>query len=670
MRKKVRSSIGKWLSGKPPEIEGPHERDGQHHRHPWWKVMCLTGVDYFSTLGYQPGIAFLAAQFLSPVATVILVLLTLVGAFPVYAQVAKDSPRGEGSIAMLEALLSRWKGKLFVLVLLGFVATDFIITITLSAADASAHVLQNPFVENRLSFLEHPVAITLILIALLGAVFIKGFKEAIGLAVVLVVVYLALNVVVIGVGAYQIFERPELFSNWQTAVLATKTSNGMSGFVAILALSLLVFPRLALGLSGFETGVAVMPLIQNPGRIESTRKLLLTAAVIMSFMLIASSLVTSMLIAPDKYCPRIDCSQVVPQDEAPTICGCALGEISAGTVKSAGEANGRALSFIAHEYLGEYFGTIYDISTILILWFAGASAMAGLLNIVPRYLPRYGMAPEWARAVRPLVIVFTAICFAVTIVFNADVDAQGGAYATGVLVLMSSAAVAVSLSAWRRKTVWRYAFICISAVFVYTTITNMVERPDGIKIATIFILFIVFVSFISRSLRSTEVRIVRIELDETAEQFLDNLEHGSEIRVVTNRRETGDIVEYRFKEHEKRVDNHIPAGDPVIFFEVDAGDASEFVGRIKVRGYDIGGYKVLRTEAPAVPNAIAGFLLYLRNKTGRIPHVYFAWSEGNPLVYLARYVLFGEGDTAPVTREILRQAEPDPELRPNVHVGG
>jgi hypothetical protein len=342
----------------------------------------------------------------------------------------------------------------------------------------------------------------------------------------------------------------------------------------------------------------------------------------------------------------------------------------AGTIKSAGDANGRALSFIAHEYLGEYFGTIYDISTILILWFAGASAMAGLLNIVPRYLPRYGMAPEWARAVRPLVIVFTAICFTVTIVFDANVDAQGGAYATGVLVLMSSAAVAVSMAAWRRRSVWRYAFVFISIVFIYTTITNMVERPDGLKIASIFILVIISVSFISRSLRSTEVRIVRVELDDTAQAFIKSLGQGGDIRVITNRRETGDIVEYRFKEHEKRLDNHIPADDPVIFFEVDAGDASEFVGGVKVRGLDIGGYKVLRTEAPAIPNAIAGFLLYLRNTTGKIPHVYFAWSEGNPLMYLARYVLFGEGDTAPVTREILRQAEPDPELRPNVHVGG
>jgi hypothetical protein len=306
----------------------------------------------------------------------------------------------------------------------------------------------------------------------------------------------------------------------------------------------------------------------------------------------------------------------------------------------------------------------------MILWFAGASAMAGLLNIVPRYLPRYGMAPEWSRATRPLVLVFTSICFAVTWVFEADVDAQGGAYATGVLVLMSSAAIAVSLSARRRRSKWTLAFWLISAVFIYTTVANVIERPDGIKIASMFIFAIIAASFISRAMRSTELRIDNIELDEAAQAFIDELNDEGEIRVVTNRRETGDMTEYRFKELEKRVDNHIPSSDPIIFYEIETGDASEFKGRLLIRGVDVDGYKILRTQAPAVPNAIAAFLLYLRDKTGKIPHVYFGWSEGNPIMYLARYILFGEGDTAPVTREILRQAEDDPEMRPNVHVGG
>ena len=460
--------------------------------------MCLTGVDYFSTLGYQPGIAFLAAGILSPVATFILVLLTLFGALPIYAMVAKESPHGEGSIAMLEQLLSRWKGKLFVLVLLGFVATDFVITITLSAADATAHILENPFVHGTLPFLEHPVIVTLVLVSLLGVVFLKGFKEAIGIAVVLVAIFLLLNVITIGRGIYEVAIHHDLLANWRTALFATKTSGGMGGIVAIVGISLLVFPRLALGLSGFETGVAVMPLVKSPNRIENTRKMLMTAAFIMSFMLIASSFITSVLIPAQEFCPRINCASAVDRvkaAESVVSCSCSAEEIVAGSVHEPGKANGRALAFIAHKYFGEAYGTLYDLSTILILWFAGASAMAGLLNIVPRYLPRYGMAPEWSRATRPLVLVFITICFAVTIIFDADVDAQGGAYATGVLVLMSSAAIAVTISASRVHNKWRYAYGAIGLVFIYTTIANIFERPDGIKIASFFIFAIIAASF-------------------------------------------------------------------------------------------------------------------------------------------------------------------------------
>lgn len=654
-------------------MEGPAEPEGRHHQHSWWKVMCLTGVDYFSTLGYQPGIAFIAAGALSPIATLVLVLLTLFGALPIYGRVAKESPHGEGSIAMLESLLSRWKGKLFVLVLLGFVATDFVITITLSAADATAHVLENPFVHKSLPFLDHPIIVTFALISVLGIIFLRGFKEAIGIAVVLVGIYLLLNVIVIGAGVYEVTIHPTLLSNWREAVFESKMSFGgnfkIAGYAGIILLSITSFPKLALGLSGFETGVAVMPLVKRPNRIGNTRKLLMTAALIMSVLLIASSFATSVLIPREEFCPRVDCGSEFAH-EAPAYCACTADQSAAGTVREPGKANGRALAYIAHKYTNEWFGTLYDLSTILILWFAGASAMAGLLNIVPRYLPRYGMAPEWSRATRPLTIVFTAICFVVTWVFEANVDAQGGAYATGVLVLMSSAAIAVSLSARRRKSRWTLAYWVIAAVFVYTTIANVIERPDGIKIASLFIFAIIAASFISRAMRSTELRIDKIELDDAAKDFISELSDEGEIRVVTNRRETGDLTEYRFKEHEKRVDNHIPSSDPIVFYEIETGDASEFKGKLFIRGIDVDGYKVLRTQAPAVPNAIAAFLLYLRDETGKIPHVYFGWSEGNPIMYLARYILFGEGDTAPVTREILRQAEADPELRPNVHVGG
>lgn len=469
---------------------------GQHIdeklQHTWWQVMCLTGVDYFSTLGYQPGIAALAAGVLSPLATLILILVTLFGALPIYKQVAKLSPNGEGSLAMLEHLLPGWSGKLFVLLMLGFVSTDFIITITLSAADATTHLIQNPLMPAALQ--SHLISITLMLIALLGAIFLRGFQEAVGIAVILVATYLLLNVVVIGVGAYQIWQQPNVIGQWQTAL--TTSHGNLSGAVG---LSLLLFPKLALGLSGFETGVAVMPLIKGStqdrngrpyGRIGNTHKLLTASAVIMSFFLLTSSFETTLL-------------------------------IPAYAFETGGTANGRALAYMAHTYLGNAFGTLYDLSTIAILWFAGASAMAGLLNIVPRYLPRYGMAPDWARATRPLVFVYSAIAFIVTLWFQADVEAQGGAYATGVLVLMSSAAFAVTLAARRRGEKLRtVAFCSITLVFFYTTVANVIERPDGIRIAAFFIGFIVVISLVSRIWRSTELRVSSVVLDEVAQRFV------------------------------------------------------------------------------------------------------------------------------------------------------
>ena len=278
------------------------------------------------------------------------------------------------------------------------------------------------------------------------------------------------------------------------------------------------------------------------------------------------------------------------------------------------------------------------------------------------------MAPEWARATRPLVLVYTAIAFAVTILFQADVDAQGGAYATGVLVLMSSAAIAVTLSMWRKG--WgRWVFLLITLVFAYTTIVNVIERPEGVKIASFFIGSIILTSFVSRVLRTTELRVERIQLDETAQALIDEVSRGT-IRIVANQRDHGDVIEYKVEGKEKREHHYIPPDEPILFFEVTICDPSDFADVLTVKGINIDGHRVLRAESPAVPNAIAAFLLYLRDQTGKIPHVYFDWTEGNPFTYLLKYIAFGEGYTAPVTHEVLRQAEPDPERRPAVHVGG
>jgi len=334
-----------------------------------------------------------------------------------------------------------------------------------------------------------------------------------------------------------------------------------------------------------------------------------------------------------------------------------------------GQASGRALAYLAHQYLGNGFGTAYDLSTIGILWFAGASAMAGLLNIVPRYLPRYGMAPEWTRAVRPLALSFTAVAFAITVIFGADVEAQAGAYATGVLVLMSSAAVAVTLSARRRgRRPAMLAFGLITLVFAYTTIANIFERPEGIKIASFFIAAIVTTSLISRVTRATELRMTDVKLDKTAQRFVEEAAAEGEIRFIANEPDARDLLEYIEKEHEERQRNQISADDPVLFLEVTVADPSEFESQLQVTGEERHGYRILRMDSSAVPNAIAAVLLHVRDLTGTRPHVYFDWTEGNPAAHLLRFLIFGSGEVAPVTREVLRAAEPDLRQRPFVHV--
>jgi len=640
----VRRGVRTWLLAgadhRPTREPGPHAVPPPHRRHAWWQVMCLTGVDYFSTLGYQPGIAALAAGVLSPIATLVLVAVTLAGALPVYRRVAGESPRGEGSIAMLERLLPFWRGKLFVLVLLGFAATDFLITMTLSAADATAHVVENPFVGSALR--GHEVAVTLVLLALLGGVFLKGFSEAIGIAVALVAVYLALNVVVVVVALSHVIGHPVVVGDWTTA-LTGKYSDPL----VMVGIALLVFPKLALGLSGFETGVAVMPLVRgaptdterNPaGRIAGARRLLTTAALIMSAFLVTTSFVTTLLIPADEFQPG-------------------------------GAANGRALAYLAHEYLGGAFGTVYDVSTIAILWFAGASAMAGLLNLVPRYLPRYGMAPDWARAVRPLTLVFTAIAFLVTWLFDANVDAQGGAYATGVLVLISSAAVAVTLSCWRkRQRRATLAFGLIAAVFVYTTGANVAERPDGVKIGACFIAGILLVSLVSRVRRAFDLRVTGVTLDPMAELFIRDTARR-EITLIANEPGCRDHTDYRAKLGQVVRDHHLPSEHDVVFVEVTVTDPSDFETELFARGEIHQDQRVLAVTGSSVPTALAALVLHVRDLTGRRPHLYFGWTEGSPLANLLRYLVFGQGEVAPVTREILRRAERDRARRPHVHVG-
>jgi hypothetical protein len=664
---------------------GPHEAPAAAHHHQsfWLWVMCLTGVDYFSTLGYQPSIAYENAGLLAPLATVVLVLVTLLGALPLYAYVAGRSHAGQGSIGMLAKLVSGWGGKTLVLALLGFAATDFVITKTLSAADAAVHMISNPHwplpPPDDAEKTRQAMCVTSFLLLLLGASFLRGFREVIGLAVIIVGIYLVFNAVVIGAGLAYLAEHPALFSNWVRQVeagnwhLKDAPISG-SGWLVMAAISLLIFPKLALGLSGFETGVAVMPLVNGRagddpreprGRIRNTRKLLVTAAVVMSVALISSSVVVACLV------PAAHLTRAGPD-----------GQERPGIEEKELKAKDRVLAYLAHgenpegkllPFFGEWFGTAYDASTVVILWFAGASAMAGLLNLVPQYLPRYGMAPEWARATRPLVLLFTAINLVVTWIFRANVEAQGGAYATGVLVLMTSAGVASVIDIWqRRQGSWArrlsWPFLMVTAVFSYTTVANVYEKPEGIKIATFFILTILVTSFISRIARSRELRFAGFRIPDPETRFLwDTIRHLELTVLVPHRPGRRSLAA---KEAQIRREHRIPRDLMIVFVQVELADASDFVNEpvLQVQQEE-GRYVVKITQAASIAHTLAALALEM-SKVGRPAEVHFGWTEDSPVSGTLGFLLFGEGNVPWMVRELIRRAEPDESKRPVIIIAG
>jgi hypothetical protein len=601
--------------------------EGGEHTHPWHLVLWLTGVDYFSTLGYAPGIALLAAGALSFPATGVLVLVTLLGAVPIYCEVAARSYAGQGSIALLENLFSGWKSKIFVLILLGFAATDFVITMTLSAADAARHATENPYLRPLLH--EHHTKVTLFLLMVLAIVFLIGIGEAIAIVAIATIPYILLNLWVLVYATGVIYQRPELLSNW------IRILHGTGDWTMIFIASALVFPKLALGLSGFETGVSVMPLVAGDGdeaaagnrevlrgRIRNTRKLLISAAVIMSVLLLLSSFAATLLIPEHAY-------------------------------REAGPASGRAIAYLAHQLLGNTFGSVYDLSTILVLWLAGASAMTGLLNLIPRYLPRFGMAPTWVSYRRPLVLVLLAIDVIVTWIFRANVDRQGAAYATGVLVLMLSAAVAVTIAMWRessRENPMSFAragyYFVISLVFIYTLVLNIIERPDGVIIASCFIFLLLALSGVSRYRRATEMRVSEFDLvDETSEQIWNSI-RNKKVNLIPHH---SDDPEYRAALKEK-VQRYFKLEGPIAFIYVRLMDnRSDFYSSLRVRVSREGpDYLIEASGAAAIANTIA----YLTDVLDPVS-VVLGLTQRNVMRQSLAFVLWGEGETGLVVYSVL-----------------
>lgn len=613
---------------------GPTVQEKTHH---WFSVLCLTGVDYFSTLAYQPGIALMAVGALAPFSSFLLVLVTLFGAVPTYREVAKRSYTGQGSIAMLESYLKGWLGKFCVLGLISFAMTDFFITITLSASDAAAHMVENPYFSQIVG--HSNLGISIIMVLILGFIFYMGFKEAILFAMLCTLPFLFLTLIVIGVSSYEIIKDISLFYQWINEPIFKVDLFGL------FIISALAFPKLALGLSGFETGVSVMPLISNGKnedqhphnklisyvpleRIKGTKNLLLCSALIMSAYLLTSSVVTSILLKQ---------AQVV----------------------DGGEAAGRALSFLAHKYIGNIFGTIYDISTIVILGFAGASALAGLLNIIPRYLPRFGMAPQWASFRRPLVILITLISILILVVFNANVNAQTGAYATGILALILSASIAVTIALRResklnnsKKIKFKiFYFVLVSCVFTYTLIDNIKIRPDGLVIAFLFFVAILLASAISRWRRAFELRVEsHTFLGKESENMWEEIKNKKVNLVPIS---FGD--KNWFKRKEEKIKEYYKCESPLAFLTISLrDDRSEFetplVIKISKMDNNQSNYLIEVSGAVALPNTIA----YISEQIDPIA-IYLGLARQNAMEQAIFYVLFGEGEIGILTYKVLVQ---------------
>jgi hypothetical protein len=671
-----------------------HSQSSDRRPQFWWPlVLCLVGLDYFSTLAYQPSIAYQAAGALAPFATLAIVLVTLLCAVPVYAHVAMRSPHGHGSMGMLERMIPGWRGKFIILALLGFAATDFVFTRTLSVADAAVHLVENPdptwqsFLDKASvagqalrPFSAHPLwsrfvnywdrqmVVTVLLLVVFfafWAIFRKGFtRRIVWLAVLVTCWYLTQSAIIIVAGIRYLLQEGTLLDAWQSRLL--NGTDAASTALHVLRLgfqSTALLPKMALAVSGFELSMVVMPLIwAKPGphhfsqatRIRSTRKLLLAAAGLMSLLLLGSAvLVTTVIPAPE----------LAPQ----------------------GHAANRALAYLAHggrmnngqgaqaicPFFGTGFGTLYDAATILILCLAGASVTIGLRDLVPPYLHRLGMEMRWAHAVGAILYVFNAVKLVVTLVFHADVNAQRGAYATSVLVLMTSASIACVIDCWPRPSQEgrRLPRIMLLAAGIFSTIAIgvMVRNPAGLIIALASIVCILALSIVSRLVRTSELRFGGFRFADPQSRFLWDSLKVLEFPVLVPHRPGGRLLEA--KEAEIRMRHRLTADVPVVFVEAHLGDPSDFHHQPLIAVERNGERFVIRADACAsIPHALAAIALEL-SQVGKPPEIHFGWSDESPLRANTSFVLFGEGNVPWMVRELIRHAEPTADRRPQVIIG-
>jgi hypothetical protein len=706
----------------------------------WWLVMGLVGLDYFSTLAYLPSIMVTESGFDFSVFVALLVaVLTLFVVLPIYLYIAGRSPHGLGATGLLESHVRGWSGKFLILVLLGFIATDFVITRTISAADAATHLIHNSSWEAHsgwvdqareslrealpaslqgetadtvLDWWNEQVTVTVILTILAFALyffllrgFTRGFLYVTGIIVGLFVV---LNGMVVVSSLMYMAHNPDYIYNWKIYHDITTDQDPVSlvaavSYNGVLNAPPLAFALLALGLSGFELSMASIGLVRGRagddpsrprGRIRNSRKMLTTAAVLMSLFVVGSVLSVRLLvptrsmkeggparnralaylahgglIKPPEHDPNAPRGER-PEDEEPE--GAEPNEQD----EEARAAQQRRPAVSAAEInplFGPAFGTLYDVSTILILFLAGASVTVSLRDLLPQYLNRYGMEMHWARRRSLLLHLFNVAILLAILYFHASVSHQIGAYAASVYILLASAVLAayVDLRArWKKSFFLPMVSAPLLLVFVFFLVmAGLVvwNNPAGAIIALLFIVLVLFTSALSRWYRSTELRYEGFTFaDEETGVRWEQIRRLEFQVLVPHHPDHRTLAE---KEEEIRTRHRLGPDVPIIFAEAQLGDPSDFQQHPLMHIIKVDGREIIRvSECASIAHVLAAIALEFR-EVGRPPEIHFAWSEEAPVATNLKFLLFGEGNIPWLVHALIRKFEPNPARQPRVVIG-
>jgi hypothetical protein len=726
--------------------------------HPWPLILGLVGVDYFSTLAYLPSIAAEAAGPWAPFAAAGVVVVTFIFALPIYWYVAGRSPDGRGAAGLLEDNTPGWRGKLIVLTLLGFAAADFVITRSLSLADATIHLLHNPHgqqlltrwpdrlfqhdhklwppLERLIELLGTPqIAVTLI-ISILSFTLWQLLKRGVSRRLLVVTAtalscYLLLTAAVITSAIVYLVDHPHILSAWAKETFALPNSNAATGaatsgaWLPWLKIALWSFPQMALGLSGFEMILNVVPRISSsdiipsaknvfpsearnpPGlsptasaRIRNTRKLMLAAASIMAIYLITAVAVTTILV------PH---AELMPGGSA---CHRALAYIAHGS-PLAGEATGHV-----HPIFGHYFGDLYDLAAALVLCLAGVSVTMGLQYLLPHYLNRLGMDGHWAGQSGVIMHVLNFVILLVIVVFHASPSLQQWAYATSVLVLLTGAAVAATkdlatnrlactaqepnhnapsardglvASATSHEStpndarsspalhpLLRIPLLTLAAAaaafFLAMTALTAWINYSGLVIAVSFVTAIVVSSFVSRWLRCTELRFAGFDFaDADTEARWNGLRQTPDLILIPHR---PGLISISQRYGELQRDYRINSTDKLVFIESILGDPSNFYQRplMKIETEtdpaDGVGHMVIRlSKCVSIAHVLAATCIELSRDGHRPPEIIFGWSHESPIAANVNFLLLGQGNIPWMVKELVRAAIPDPKRQPRIRIG-